>query len=206
MSVPDKSIDPRLLSAAKAEFLEKGYELSSLSQICKRAGVTTGALYKRYQGKEALFDAIVGDTARELFDIASSKRAPDLTALSDEELLSAWQMSEEATLWWFEVLYARKDEFTLLVKYSAGTRYANFPHDWADWMNEMDYDYYLEAKRRGMAKKEVSREEMHILTSSFWALYYEPFIHDFSRAQIEQHAKILCGFINWQEALGITLH
>ena len=52
MSVPDKSIDPRLLSAAKAEFLAKGYKLSSLTDICKAAGVTTGALYKRYTGKD----------------------------------------------------------------------------------------------------------------------------------------------------------
>lgn len=36
-------------------FLNKGYELASLSEICRAAGVTTGALYKRYDGKEALF-------------------------------------------------------------------------------------------------------------------------------------------------------
>ena len=47
MSVPDRSIDPRLLSAAKKVFLDKGFEMASLAEICRTAGVTTGALYKR---------------------------------------------------------------------------------------------------------------------------------------------------------------
>ena len=59
MSVPDKSIDPRLLCAAKNVFLKKGFEMASLAEICQEAGVTTGALYKRYSGKEELFAEVV---------------------------------------------------------------------------------------------------------------------------------------------------
>ena len=49
MSKPDKSIDPKILEAAKKEFLEKGYEKASTNVICKNAGVTWGALQKRYE-------------------------------------------------------------------------------------------------------------------------------------------------------------
>ena len=58
MSNPDRSIDPRIQESARAEFLSKPYEKVSLREICRRAGVTTGALYKRYQNKEELFDAL----------------------------------------------------------------------------------------------------------------------------------------------------
>ena len=75
MSVPDRSIDPRLSSAAKEEFLQKGFEEVSLEEICKAAGVTTGALYKRYEGKEALFSALVTDTVCEMEDFASRLEA-----------------------------------------------------------------------------------------------------------------------------------
>ena len=64
MSVPDRSIDSRLLSAAMEEFLDKGYENASLKEICRKAGVTTGALYKRFDGKEDLFHALVADTVK----------------------------------------------------------------------------------------------------------------------------------------------
>ena len=65
MSKSDKSIDPRILEAAMAEFLEKGYEKASTNVICKNAGVTWGALQKRYSGKDALFCALVSDAAEE---------------------------------------------------------------------------------------------------------------------------------------------
>ena len=54
MSVPDRSIDARLLSAALDEFLDKGYENASLKEICGKAGVTAGALEKRFDSKEGL--------------------------------------------------------------------------------------------------------------------------------------------------------
>ena len=66
MSKPDTSIDPRILECAKQEFLSCGYEKASTVTICKNAGVTTGALYKRYSGKEALFCAIVSSAADDL--------------------------------------------------------------------------------------------------------------------------------------------
>ena len=49
----------QILLAAKAEFLEKGFQHASLRNIVKTAGVTTGALYGYYDSKEALFDALV---------------------------------------------------------------------------------------------------------------------------------------------------
>ena len=59
MSNPDKSIDPRLLASAEAEFNKNGFIKAELKTICENAGITTGALYKRYKGKEELFCAVV---------------------------------------------------------------------------------------------------------------------------------------------------
>ena len=62
MAVADHSIDPRILESARTEFLASGFEKASLKTICEGAGVTTGALYKRYKGKEELFCAVVACT------------------------------------------------------------------------------------------------------------------------------------------------
>ena len=58
MAKPDHSLDPLILASARWEFLEKGFEKASLKHICENANVTTGALYKRYSGKEELFAAV----------------------------------------------------------------------------------------------------------------------------------------------------
>ena len=55
----EKETKRRLLESAKKEFLEKGYLQASLRNICKNAGVTTGALYFFFEGKEALFAELV---------------------------------------------------------------------------------------------------------------------------------------------------
>ena len=43
----------KILEAGKAEFLEKGFKSASLRNIVKTAGVTTGAFYGYFSGKEA---------------------------------------------------------------------------------------------------------------------------------------------------------
>lgn len=56
-------------TAAKAEFMEKGFQAASLRNIVKTAGVTTGAFYGYYNSKEELFSAVVADTVRDLEEI-----------------------------------------------------------------------------------------------------------------------------------------
>ena len=171
MSVPDRSIDPRLLSAAKEEFLQKGFKDASLAEICKAAGVTTGALYKRYEGKEALFSALVSDTVREMEEFAAKFEDTDISHLTDQELYDSLCMTPESITEWMKSLYEHREAVTLLVRCAAGTRFENFHHDWAERMNVLDYKYYLEARRRGIAEEELTPEEMHVLTSGSHSTY-----------------------------------
>ena len=203
MSVPDKSIDPRLLSAAMEEFLEMGYEKASLKNICSKAGVTTGALYKRYKGKEDLFGALVTDLIRDMEKYMTSIPDEVLKSFTDRELYESLSIPTEMVIAWFQLLYEQKDAFTLLVKCSAGTKYANFNQEWVGRMNEVDYMNYLEARKRGMTDKIVTEEEMYCLTSAIWVMFLAPFIRDFTWEQIVEHAQYLHDFINLRKALGI---
>ena len=49
----------RILKSGLAAFLEEGFEKANLRRICKAAGVTTGAFYKHFKDKEALFSELV---------------------------------------------------------------------------------------------------------------------------------------------------
>ena len=40
---------------ARKEFMEKGFIKAELKTICNNANITTGAVYKRYKGKQELF-------------------------------------------------------------------------------------------------------------------------------------------------------
>ena len=62
MQDKEQTTQERILEAARAEFLDKGFRTASLRTIVKTAGVTTGALYGYYDSKEALFDALVKES------------------------------------------------------------------------------------------------------------------------------------------------
>ena len=57
-----------LLELAKAEFLKKGYSEASVRNIAKTAGLTTGAVFRYFPDKVALFDALVSDAADTLMN------------------------------------------------------------------------------------------------------------------------------------------
>lgn len=202
MAKADKSIDPRILESAKQEFLSLGFEKASLKTICENAQVTTGALYKRYSSKEALFCALVSDTVASMNAILEEKSAVRPETLSDEELIRAWDMDEDYMLWWFDYLYQYRDGFTMLLRCAEGTVYSDFQHDWVEQMTQATYAYYVEARRRGLAKQDIPREEMHILLTAFWVTIYEPFIHNFTWEQIVAHSRLVCGLFNWYRVLG----
>lgn len=204
MAKADKSIDPRIFESARKEFLALGFEKASLKSICEQAKVTTGALYKRYKGKNELFCAVVADTVADLSAFVDYKCSMDIRKLTDEELIKAWDMDEAYMMWWFQYLYDRQEGFTLLLKCSEGTSYSNFAHDWVEKMTGATYSYYAEARRRGLTRTNISSQELHILLSAFWTTIYEPFIHGYDWSQIEDHCRIVCRLFNWYRVLGFS--
>lgn len=103
-----------IIRAGKQEFLKYGYKGASLRNICKQAGVTTGAFYFQFENKEQLLDeilrpvityfsAMVQKSTMEEFEGESS------SADGDEQML--------------EMLWNYKEECQILLKGTAGTAY-----------------------------------------------------------------------------------
>ena len=55
----------KIKQAALEEFYANGYAKASLRTICRRAGVTTGAMYFSFENKEALLRAILEPRSEE---------------------------------------------------------------------------------------------------------------------------------------------
>lgn len=106
-----------LLKSGREEFLAHGFEKASLRAICKKAGLTTGAFYSHFSGKEELFDALVKPMIEDffrLYETVIAEELSDLTTGIDNELTA--------------ITYAvrHRDEFRLLFECSAGTKYEGF--------------------------------------------------------------------------------
>lgn len=82
----------KILEIGKREFLEKGFKDASLNQIVAEAGFTKGAFYGYYPDKTALFEDLVGGTAKEL--LTRFKAAQD-------DYLTLSRRGEQKTVWSF---------------------------------------------------------------------------------------------------------
>jgi hypothetical protein len=203
MAVADSSIDPKLLESAKKEFLERGFELASLKDICDRAQVTTGALYNRYKGKEELFAKVVEETVLSIEEARSKRSSIDLEAASDEDLKKMWKMNKEALYWWFKLFEKYKDGVILLIRCSAGTRYANFKHDFVEVVTETSYEIYEEMKRRKLTSKNISKKIMHTVHSAYFEMVYEPYVHGFSWEEICEIIDAMMNLLDFEKFIGI---
>lgn len=56
---PDRTKDAAILRAARASFFERGFTASTIEDIAARAGVSKVTVYKRWEDKDALFEAAV---------------------------------------------------------------------------------------------------------------------------------------------------
>ncbi len=70
----DSTVD-RLVAAAAEVFAERGYDGAGVAEIARRAGLTTGAIYRRFSGKaELLAEAIRVCTADEFDELFADHR------------------------------------------------------------------------------------------------------------------------------------
>ena len=203
MAAVDHTIDQRLLDGALKQFLEKGFLSTSLADICAEAGVTTGAIYNRYKGKESIFDALVHDAYEGLLALAPSADPETVAQLTDEELLRPWDPERCLRVECMASLYEMGDQLKLLVSCSDGTGYSDLCHDVTMSISKTAAAYLEEGVKRGLIRRHPSEYEMHALLSTHLEAYLEPFRHDFTWEEIESYVEVADGFLNWHVVLGI---
>lgn len=112
-----KQTEQKLIKSGKEEFLEKGYAKANLRDICKSAGVTTGAFYFSFENKEALLAAILDPI------ITDYERMCSVLAKTEEEDPGTAEDNERQMM---EYLSAHRTEAIILMEKSAGSRYEGF--------------------------------------------------------------------------------
>ncbi len=179
LSHSSKLTKGRILRAAKAELLQYSFPGATLRAIAKRAGVTTGALYNHFDGKEQLFEAIVGPFASRLlalFEAVHERVTSAGTHFSAPDTEA--QMAEGS----FEVLafcYAHLDEARLLFFHANGTKYEDFASKLVDIEERASLQALEEAQ---FELSDVNRFLVHVLSHSGVHNMLEALHHGLSEA------------------------
>lgn len=107
----------RIIDCGRKEFLEKDYQHASLRNICKAAGVTTGAFYFWFENKEALLRAILDPVVEQFTELSNRLAIQEMeqpqTAVENDRKLVAYE-------------YKHKEELIIIMEHSEGSCYEDF--------------------------------------------------------------------------------
>lgn len=123
----------KLKKAALEEFYDNGYAKAGLRNICRKAGVTTGAMYFSFENKEALFRAILDPLVQSYEEI--------LARCMQLELADSSEGSDIDVLMMQFVLKHRKEAIIIMEK-AQGSCYEGFRSRIENMMEQSFRMYY----------------------------------------------------------------
>lgn len=165
MANQDISITPRLLENAKKEFKRNGFEKTSLNVICKNAGITTGALYKRFTSKEDLFNSLVEKPANRLKEFLD-KEHRNYKKLPKEEQIKCVFKNWENEDRFIGLIYEYKEEFLMILNLSGGTKYEFYFDEISKIITDATIQF-IRNDNKSETDEFILYELVHILVSSY---------------------------------------
>ena len=169
----------KIQEAARAEFLDKGFQGTSLWQIAKNAGVTTGAFYGYFSSKEALFNALVEPHAAALMGKFMEAQI-SFAELPEEQQLEHMGVESGTYPDW---MGQHRKQVKLLLTRAEGTSYERFVHNMVEVEVEYTLQYMGVLRHLGKDIPVLDKSLCHIIASGMMGGIFEIVVHDMPREQ-----------------------
>lgn len=191
----EKETRENLLKAAKAEFLEKGYMQASLRNICKNAGVTTGALYFFFEDKEDLFANLVQEPLDKLYEVMLSHYQEEMELPADSlKLQSDFSADTAVAKQAIHFMYQYYDEFQLLLVKSQGSRFEDCVEEFIA-ITERHYRIMADRMADSFEAKRVEDYMIHWLSHMQIDAFLYILTHEDSEETASMHIESMIQFM-----------
>ena len=191
----------KIIAAAKAEFMEMGFDKSSMRSIAERCGMTAAGIYRHCVDKADLFDQIVTPAVDRINAWLDAHVARYVDAVHHEERIQ-WRDSEIDMM--REIVYPNMEEYHLLLAKSRGSKYEHFLHDLTEGQQAQLLQYMPMLKAQGYAVRDITPKELHLLLSAYTTALFEPVIHNYSVEEALRSLTTVEAFFvpGWKQLLG----
>lgn len=204
MSESEQTTLERIHTAAKCEFLEKGFTNASLRNIVKTAGVTTrsflrilfkqrGALCLDCRASCRRCDGKVYDCTNRFCRSAKGTAARPYG-----------KESGDCISWMIDYMYDHFEDFKILICCSEGTSYETFIHSMVEIEVEYTFRYVDVLKSLGNEIPELDRDLCHMIASGMFEGVFEVIRHDMSKERAKIFVASLREFYTagWMKIMG----
>lgn len=185
----------QILQVAKTDFLEKGYEKTSVRSLASKLDLSAPALYWHFENKEALLEALVAPLTSAIMAYSQKKEGQDLDVLATAEeavpaessLDDIWDAGFYPYL--LDLVYSDLDTARLLFVCSKGSRYEHFFDELILEATQATFQYLERARKAGIPVNAVDAEDLHIFMSLYYDSMLEPVRRHYTRPEAERYLK-----------------
>lgn len=191
----------KIMAAAKAEFMEFGFEKSSMRSIADRCGMTAAGIYRHCADKEDLFDQIVSPAVERINAWIDAHVARYVDTVNQDEPMQ-WRDSEIDMM--REIVYPNMEEYHLLLTKSQGSQYENFLHDLTQRHQNQLMSYMPMLRNQGYPVWDIDPKELHLLLSAYTTAMFEPVVHNYTIDEALRSLKTVEAFFlpGWKQLMG----
>ena len=194
MSTKAEDTEKNILNTARKHFLKDGFSGASLRNIVKDAGLTTGAFYKYYPTKEALFDALTDPYIEHIYQIYD-RVVEDFEKLSAKEQTSNMSdTSGDGMDQMIDYIYEHYDNFRLLLKCGDSGKFETFIHNMVDREMRSSLEYVKKMKEDGIQIPIVGESLMHMIYTGFFSSIFQIIEHDIDKKTAKRNVHKLREF------------
>ena len=194
MSTKAEDTEKNILNTARKHFLKDGFSGASLRNIVKDAGLTTGAFYKYYPTKEALFDALTDPYIEHIYQIYD-RVVEDFEKLSAKEQTSNMSdTSGDGIDQMIDYIYEHYDNFRLLLKCGDSGKFETFIHNMVDREMRSSLEYVKKMKEDGIEIPIVGESLMHMIYTGFFSSIFQIIEHDIDKETAKRNVNKLREF------------
>ena len=194
----------QILDSGKKHFLKNGFEKASLRDICKDAGVTTGAFYRHFNDKNELFEAIVSPVANKIIDNFFKYEQISINGIRTKHNEKVAEVHVDGTIETAMFLFDNKEIYALLINGSFGSSYENF----LEKLTEMEDNTRIKMKEiyseEDDSHEHISNKGFHIINHSHFLALTEAVLHSENKEELIDNAKLVSRFFSggWKTVRG----
>ena len=187
MSESSLDTKKKILESAKNEFLEKGFMNASLRTIASNAGLTTGAMYRHFKDKDALFCALVEEaidfTTKTvmLADVINHQNLDDV--VSEEH----FEEEEKQTNNLLNYIFDNYDAFALLLTKSAGSTHEHFQEEICELYTKNCEQTFNWMYKNQISTRKTNKMTIHFIASTVINAFVEIITHKMSKKAAFQY-------------------
>jgi AcrR family transcriptional regulator len=175
-----KDKQDRVLRAAQIEFAANGYHKANINDICLRAGISNGALYKYFKNKSALYEAVI------MRQVEGKDEYMRTVVGSDASCLAKIRMLMENTQ---TDIDARNDTFRILLQLGASDMNA-FARKVTRRIETTSFKHIrailMQGIERGEIKSGIDIDMTAYLINSMCFFLYSGFVSEYHRIRLEE--------------------